>query len=127
MKKKSRFPKEGFKDEESFKKYLVKNKAYILDLIIDTETWTKKKYICDSNILICAMKYALGRKTGIVHKVVDWILEEWDSMDVDIKSEIIEEIISFECNYPILGIDWQREQWYRIINKGVCGYIDELK
>lgn len=127
MKRKEKYPKKGFKDEQEFKRYLLKNKSYVLDLMVDSVTWGEKKFICDEKILMCAINNALGKKTGTVLKIVDWVLDYWDEMDDDLKTEIIRGIIEFECNYhPLIGNDWKREEWYRIVNKGVYGFIDEI-
>lgn len=127
MKKNKKFPKK-FKSENDFKKYLKNNKDYILDIFTeDTFFYGNEKFICDSTMIIFCVRYAVGRKTGAVTRVVDWILKEWDRINPDDQSAIVKEIIEFEKNYGNLGFEWNREQWYRIINKNLFGLIDEIK
>ena len=40
-------------------------------------------------------------------------------------SDIVKEILDYEKHYSSLGMVWDREQWYRIVNKDICGYLDE--
>lgn len=127
MKKKNKYPLE-FKTENSFKKYLNSNKDYILELLSDNQyLWKDERFVCDSTILIFALRYAIGRKTGAVHRLVDWILEEWHRISFQERDFIVKEIIEFEKNYGNLGYEWQRELWYKIVNKHLFGLIDEFK
>jgi hypothetical protein len=127
MKKKIKFPK-TFSTEKEFKNYLKSNKDYVLNVLSDNQfLWKEDRYVCDSNILIFALRYALGRKTGAVQRIVDWVLEEWDRITPDDREFIVKEIIEFERHYGNLGFEWQRELWYRIVNKHLFGFIDEIK
>lgn len=125
MKKKPKFPL-TFKNEESFVKYLSSRKEYVLDALTQNKHLSEDKYICDSNILIYALRYALGRKTGAVNRIVDWVLDEWNRIDSDERNMIVKEIVEFEKNYGNLGYDWHRELWYQIVNKHLIGLIDEI-
>ena len=59
MKKKIKFPK-TFSTEKEFKNYLKSNKDYVLNVLSDNQfLWKEDRYVCDSNILIFALKYAL--------------------------------------------------------------------
>lgn len=126
MKKKNKYPLE-FKTENSFKKYLKSNKDYVLEVLSENQfLWKDERYVCDSTILIFALRYAIGRKTGAVHRLVEWILEEWERISVEERDFIVKEITEFEKNYGNLGYEWQRELWYRIVNKHLFGIIDEI-
>lgn len=115
----------GFADEDEFEGFLIENKSYILDLMTKGRMWDKQKYICDSTLLICSVRYAVGRKTGIVRYVVDWVIDEWDRLEGEVRADIVKEILDYEKHYSSLGMVWDREQWYRIVNKDICGYLDE--
>jgi len=123
---KKKFPK-TFEDENSFKKYIKNNKNYVLNMFCEGILWSDEKYVCDSNILIFAVRYAIGRKTGAVTKIVEWILKEWNNLTKEDRTDIIKEILEYEKHYGNLGMDWQRELWYRIVNKEIFGWIDEIK
>lgn len=122
---KRKFPK-YFKTENSFKRYLKKNKNYVLNMFCEGPFWYDKKYICDSHMVLSAVKYAIGRKTGTVIKIVEWVLSEWNNLDQEERIEIVKEILRYEENNGNLGYDWHREIWYRIVNKEMIGWIDEL-
>ena len=125
MKKNKKFPK-TFETEDDFKKYLKDNKDYILNILSDDVFYYKdERFICDSTMIIFCVRYAVGRKTGAVNTVVDWILKEWERINPNDQTVIVKEIIEFEKNYGNLGFEWNREQWYRIINKNLFGLIDE--
>ena len=127
MKKKIKFPK-TFSNEKEFRNYLKNNKDYVLNVLSDNQfLWNEERFVCDSNILIFALRYALGRKTSAVQRMVEWILEEWNRITPNDRDFIVKEIVEFENNYGSLGYDWQRELWYRIVNKHLIGFIDEMK
>ena len=115
----------GFADESQFERFLLENKDYALGLMTGGRMWGRQKYICDDRLLICSVRYAIGRKTGIVRYVVDWVVDEWDSIEGEVRAEIVKEILDHEKNYGNIGAPWDREQWYRIVNKDICGFLDE--
>lgn len=115
----------GFADEEEFEAFLSENRDYVFGLMTKGRMWDKQKYICDSTLLVCSVRYAVGRKTGIVRYVVDWIVDEWDCIDGEVRAEIVREILDYEKHYGNIGAPWDREQWYRIVNKDICGFLDE--
>lgn len=127
MKKKLKFPK-NIESEESLKKYLKNNKEYVLKVLSENQyLWKDERFVCDSTILMFAMRYALGRKTGAVDRLVNWILEEWDRISTEDRIFMVKEIIEYEKHYGNLGFEWNREQWYRIVNKHLYGLIDEMQ
>lgn len=115
----------GFADEGDFETFLLENKGYVLDLMTRDRMWEKQKYVCDATLLICSVRYAVGRKTGIVRYVVDWIVDEWDRIEGEVKADIVKEILEYEKHYGNIGAPWDREQWYRIVNKDILGFLDE--
>jgi hypothetical protein len=116
---------EGFTDEKEFEAFLLDNKDYVLGLMAKSHYLGRQKYICDSTLLVCSVRYAVGRKTGIVRYVVDWIVDEWDSIDGEVRADIVREILDYERHYGNIGANWDREQWYRIVNKDIYGFLDE--
>lgn len=115
----------GFEDEEEFERFLLENKDYVFGLMARDRMWDRQKYLCDSTLLVCSVRYAVGRKTGIVRYVVDWIVDEWERMEGDVRADIVREILDHEKHYGDIGAPWDREQWYRIVNKDILGYLDE--
>ena len=68
-------------------------------------------------VLICAFRYALGRRTYVSHSLVEEILANWDELpDHDkqlFKREIEEERrVNGKC-----GMEMDDQQWQRIIDK----------
>lgn len=124
--KKSKFPK-NFSSEKSFKNFIKSNRNYILTILSENQfLWNEERYVCDSTILIFAVRYAIGRKTGAVTRLVDWILEEWERISYEEREVIVKEILEYERLYGNLGQEWNRELWYRIINKQLFGLIEEI-
>lgn len=124
--KKSKFPK-NFSSEKSFKNFIKSNRNYILTILSENQfLWNEERYVCDSTILIFAVRYAIGRKTGAVTRLVDWILEEWERISNEEREFIVKEILEYERLYGNLGQEWNRELWYRIINKQLFGLIEEI-
>jgi hypothetical protein len=65
-------------------------------------------------ILLAAFRYALGRKTYMVSAVVDYFLDEWESIDtkliIQIQKEIKQAIDSGNA-----GMDMDVEQWEKLL------------
>ena len=66
-------------------------------------------------VLMCAFRYALGRKTYVVHSIVEEMLENWDVLSNTHKKLIQKEIKDHEELYGNLGMEMDRDQWYRIL------------
>ena len=73
-------------------------------------------------ILICAFRYALGRRTYVVGTVVDEIVNNWDLLSLRSQALYQREIKEHEKQYGNLGMDMDKEQWYKILQltKGEC-------
>jgi len=78
----------------------------------------------DAIILICAFRYALGRMTYVVEMVVDFIIENWDSLYKSDKDLIVREI-QHEKERSNLGHDCDVKQWNRILTLYVNENLDE--
>jgi hypothetical protein len=115
----------GFSDEETFHKFLKKNSDYVLGLLVREKGFDGRLFVCDSTFLLCTVRYAIGRKTYIVSRVVDWILDEWDRLDEMDRTKIVNEIISFEKSFGNLGNVWEKEKWYLIVNRSIYGFLNE--
>ncbi len=68
-----------------------------------------------NTILIYAFRYALGRRTYAVSDVVEALIENWDSLDKYSKELIKKEIKLHEKCYGNLGMECDKEQWYKIL------------
>ena len=78
----------------------------------------------DEQMALSAIRYALGRRTYIVHDTVVWILHNWpkwgDEVKRLIKRDIEEEFTrddkqrAEKTNYRPLGDDCDREDWERV-------------
>ena len=68
----------------------------------------------DAIVLIAAFRYALGRATYIVPYVVDFILRNWDELDMSDRDLIAKEILEARSQNNI-GPDCDRKEWDRIL------------
>ena len=68
----------------------------------------------DAIVLIAAFRYALGRATYFVPYVVDFILRNWDDLDVNDRNLIVKEILEARSQNNI-GHDCDRNEWERIL------------
>lgn len=115
----------GFDDEGAFRIFLEKNPDYVLGLMAEKKGLIGPLFICDSIFLVCTVRYAVGRKTYIVDRVVKWVLDEWERLDEIDRSKIVNEIINFENSFGNLGGIWEREKWYQIVNRSIYGFLNE--
>ena len=65
-------------------------------------------------ILLAAFRYALGRKTYIVGTVVDYLLNEWDSVGYTLKAQMQSEIKQ-AIKSGNAGMDMDIKQWERLL------------
>lgn len=73
----------------------------------------------DKNItLVCAMRYALGRKTYVVSSVVNQIVENWHNIDQSSKEVILEEI-NDAINKNEAGMDCDINEWKKVIDYAI--------
>lgn len=75
-------------------------------------------------ILVCAFRYALGRRTYVVDCVANEILRKWKYLRDSDKSLFVKEILEHKNVYGNLGMECDAKSWERIIEKaredGVC-------
>lgn len=114
----------GFSNENQFKSFLINNIDYVLELMTEEKSKKGQKFIYDSTFLICSIRYAIGRKNQLSNHVVNCIIKEWDRLEESVKSDVVKEIVEFERYYGDFEM-WDREEWYRIVNKRMCGLLDE--
>lgn len=115
----------GFRNQKTFAKFLEKHQDRILEMMSEGRRLDGKRYICDSNFIIYAVRYAVGRKTYAVSKVVRFVLDQWERMEDLEREMIIKEILRYEQDFGELGDFFDREEWYRIINRNIYALITE--
>lgn len=72
--------------------------------------------LADDLMVLCAFRYCLGRMTYAVSVCVDWLLRNWGGLTRHTKELIIEEIhTGFRDGY--FGMDIEKEQWQRILDR----------
>lgn len=71
----------------------------------------------DIDILIYAFRYALGRRTYAVGTVVDIIMDNWGELPANTIELIVREIREHLAIYGNLGMECDKAQWFRIIDK----------
>jgi hypothetical protein len=64
-----------------------------------------------SIVLLCAFRYALGRKTYVVSMIVDELVTNWNELSYHDKDKIQNEILSASD----LGMECDRQEWERIL------------
>ena len=62
-------------------------------------------------VLLCAFRYALGRRSYAVGMIVEEIMSNWDVLDDSKKKLIQDEIREADS----LGMECDKEQWNRIL------------
>lgn len=115
----------GFRTENSLRKFLLSNEERVLEMLSEGRNLTGKKHVCDSSLIIFSVRYALGRKSYAVSKVVNFVLESWDKLEDFAKETIVKEILMHEENYKGLGDLFDRENWYRIVNRNIYTLMNE--
>lgn len=117
--------RKGFKTEKSFRKFLISNQQKVLEMMSEGRGLSGKRHVCDSSLIVFSVRYAIGRKTNAVSKVVQFVLDNWEKLEDREKELIVKEILSYEENYKDLGELFDRENWYRIINRNIYTLIKE--
>lgn len=69
----------------------------------------------DSLILICAFRYALGRRTYVVNTVCREILNNWYSIPPSDRELIVREILEHREKFHTLGDQCDERDWMRIV------------
>lgn len=68
-------------------------------------------------ILMCAFRYALGRKTYVVDYVTKAIHSYWPEMRESTKSIFVKEITEHQEKFGNLGHDIDKQQWLSIVDR----------
>ena len=73
------------------------------------------------DLLVYAFRYALGRRTGAVHDVVETILSVWTRLDPYTQSQMVREIES-AINRGDAGAECDVAEWRRVLGRasGLC-------
>ena len=68
-------------------------------------------------LLVCSVRYALGRSTYIVSDIVDDVLFHWDDLTDNCKKAIIN---SIECDIAMdnYGMEMDLKEWQKVLVKG---------
>lgn len=70
----------------------------------------------DEDIALYAFRYCLGRMTYAVSTCVDYLLLHWDQLSDKAKGNIYREIREAEAT-DSLGMDMDKQQWMRVIER----------
>lgn len=78
----------------------------------------------NQQMVICAVRYCIGRMTYVVSDCADWLIKIWPDLDNNVKNTIINDIESAFVSdnfdrangkkYKELGHDCDRAQWERV-------------
>ncbi|CAB4141324.1 hypothetical protein UFOVP410_163 [uncultured Caudovirales phage] len=71
------------------------------------------------SVLICAVRYALGRKTYVSQLIVYEILLRWSKLSPQDKVLICQDILHYFKSQESLGVNCDDDCWKKIIEKGV--------
>jgi len=66
-------------------------------------------------ILMCAFRYALGRRTYVVSSVVDELIANWKNFDPSRREQYQREIKEHKDMFGNLGMDCDESEWNRIL------------
>ena len=66
-------------------------------------------------VLLCAFRYALGRRTYIVSMIVKEIINNWNNIIPELQSKLKYEIINYKETYTNLGMECDEVQWNKIL------------
>ena len=73
----------------------------------------------DTLMLLCAFRYALGRRTYIVSTVVDLVLHNWDNIPEYDKTLMKKEINEHKRMHGNIGDTMDEREWDKISVKDV--------
>ena len=71
----------------------------------------------DTTILICAFRYALGRKTQVVGCVVREIHRVWNSLSQGDRELIVREISDHRHTFGNLGHECDERDWMSVVDR----------
>ena len=73
------------------------------------------KFFFNENMIMWAFRYALGRRTGAVTDVVDWLMQNWETLRTFTRNQIQDEIKdAFRIDRA--GDHADIIQWQKILN-----------
>jgi hypothetical protein len=67
------------------------------------------------DLLVCSFRYALGRRTGIVLSVVEYLTEDWDGLKEWQQKQIKDDILH-AIEHGCAGDDCDIDNWKQILN-----------
>jgi hypothetical protein len=70
----------------------------------------------DHTILICAFRYALGRRTYVVGSVVQEIHRVWNSLSEGDRELIVREILEHRERFGNLGHECDERDWMSVVD-----------
>lgn len=70
-----------------------------------------------SLILICAFRYALGRRTYVVESVVREIHNSWGDLPENDKDLIVKEILEYKHRFGTIGDIFDEDAWMSIVDR----------
>lgn len=68
----------------------------------------------DPGMLLCAFRYALGRRTYVVEECCDWLVKYWDCLPVQWQKQIHEDI-KHAIRYDMAGAEMDVDSWSKIL------------
>jgi len=68
-------------------------------------------------VLVCAFRYALGRRTYVVSTLVEEILNNWELLDNHTKNLMKREIVEHKELFGNLGMSCDEDEWKKILDK----------
>jgi hypothetical protein len=71
----------------------------------------------DHTILICAFRYALGRRTYVVGVIVEEIHRLWNSLSENDCELIVREILEHKKKFGNLGHECDEKEWMSVVDR----------
>lgn len=68
-------------------------------------------------ILLCAFRYALGRRTYVVDTVVKEIHNAWVDLGEGDKELIVREILDYKARFGTIGDSFDEDAWMSIVDR----------
>ena len=68
-------------------------------------------------VLICAFRYALGRRTYVVSSVVKAIHQEWGMLQESDKELMVREILEYKTRFGQVGDVFDEDAWMSIVDR----------
>jgi hypothetical protein len=71
----------------------------------------------DATILVCAFRYALGRRTYVVGCIVREIHRVWNSLSEGDRELIVREILEYRERFGNLGHECDERDWMSVVDR----------